>query len=120
MPTDEKAPQAAERLTDLDRTMIVRFWKTVARCLRDVFKLDDREARLATSRMQTEVERLPAATALMFYHDSPLQVASILAGASDHPLTAQELIDYDDLCGGKDRPSRDEILDVHGIASKPA
>lgn len=120
MPSDDKAQRLrwAESAADLEDHFKNDFWKDVDRCLRDVFRMSDADTQKALARMYSEVEKLADAAALLFFHDSPLQVASVLAGASQRPLTGQELLAYDKLCADLDRPSREQVLEVHGVVSK--
>jgi hypothetical protein len=96
---------------------IVHYWKMVEACLRVVFGKSDTEAHKAVAKMRARTEELSEPAALLLYHDSPLQIASILAGASDRELTEQELLAYDKLWNPnmKDRPSREQILQVRRV-----
>jgi hypothetical protein len=70
--------------------------------------------------MQAREGELSDRAALLVYHDAPLQIASILAGASHRALTEEELLAYDKLWNPnvKDRPSREQILRVHRLTPK--
>jgi hypothetical protein len=107
MPSGEQTlpSRTASTMADLDPKWIVRYWRAVEACLREVFG---------------KSEELSESAALLLYHDSPLQIASILAGASDRELTEQELLAYDKLWNPnvKDRPSREQILQVHRLMPK--
>jgi hypothetical protein len=118
MPSGKKETlhsRTASTTADLDPKWVVHYWQSVETCLRQVFGKSQTEAHKATLKMQARTKELPEPTALLLYHDSPLQIASILAGASHRELTEQELLAYDKLWDPnmKDRPSREEILKVH-------
>ena len=118
MPSGERAlhSRTASTLADLDPKFIAGYWKFVERCLLDVFGKSDAEARRAVARMQDRTEGLSEPAALLVYHDSPVQTASILAGASRRELTEEELLAYDKLLNNPnrtDRASREQILRVH-------
>jgi len=90
-----------------------------------VFHQSAIEPNFAVTRMRTNLEQkkddkageIGPDSALAVYHDAPLQIAAILAGASQRLLTEDELIAYEALLGeGKDldkRPSREEILKAY-------
>ena len=117
MPSGEKnfPSRRATTVADLDPKWIVRYWNVVEACLREVFRKSDKEAHNAVVKMRARSEELSEPVALLIYHDSPLQIASILAGASHRELTEQELLAYDKFWDPnmKDRPSREQTLKVH-------
>lgn len=116
MPSDEKTlhSRRADTMADLDPEWVARYWKIVETCLCEVFEKSDTEARKAVEKMQARTEQLSEPAALLVYHDSPLQIASILAGAAHRELTEKELLVFDKLWNPdmKDRPSREQILKV--------
>jgi hypothetical protein len=116
MPSSEKTlpSRTASTIADLDPKLIASYWTGVEVCLREVFGKSDTEAHRAAERMRARTEKLSEGAALLIYHDSPLQIASILAGASHRELTEQELLAFDKLWDPNmtDRPSREQILRV--------
>jgi hypothetical protein len=122
MPSGEKTlhSRRASKIADLDPKSIAGYWQFVELCLRQVFGKSATEAHKATVKMQARTEGLSEPAALLLYHDSPLQIASILAGASHRELTEQELLAFDKLWNPnmKDRPSREQILRVHRLMPK--
>lgn len=116
MPSGEKAPMPspASAISDLNPKAVELYWQIVELCLREVFKRPTPAAREAVEKMREETDALPGQEALFVYHDSPLQTASILAGAASRELTDEELLDYDKLWQQHvdDRPSEKQILQV--------
>ena len=108
------------KVAELDSKWIDRYWAGVELCLRKVFRKSDTEARKAAATMRARTDELSEPATLLLYHDSPLQVAAILAGASDRGLTEEELLAYDKLwpSDSKDRPTREQILQVHKLKTK--
>jgi hypothetical protein len=122
MPSGEKTlptPRVSV-IAELPPEDIKRYWMIVERCLRDVFKKSDKEAHNAVVKMLARTGEMSDSAALLVYHDSPLQIASILAGASQRPLTEEELLAYDKLWNPNlaDLPSREQILQVHRFTPK--
>jgi hypothetical protein len=122
MPAGEKTlpPHSVSTIAALDPKYIQKYWVAVEVCLRNVFGKSEKEAHNAVAKMQAREEGLSDRAALLTYHDSPLQIASILAGASHRALTEEELLAYDKLWNPNvtDRPSREQILQVHRFTPK--
>jgi hypothetical protein len=113
-------PSAITRAGELDKNYPELYWRFVVACLHRVFKLSDVEAQESVKRMRTKAAELSDEATLYLYHDSPLQIASVLAGAARRPLTEEELLAYDKLWGEStaDRPTREQILKVHTQSPK--
>jgi hypothetical protein len=125
MPSGEEKTfpsRTASRSADLDPKLIDSYWQLVEKSLRKVFGKSDKEAYEAVVKMRHKAAELPEPARLLIYHDTPLQIASILAGASHRALTENELLAYNKLWryppDVKDRPSREQMLRVHGAVPK--
>ncbi len=117
MPSGEKAfsQRTASQTADLDPNWIEPWWKVVEISLQEVFGKSHREALEAIARLRIQAKELSEPAQLLMYHDSPLQIASLLAGVSNRELTEQELLAYDKLWGPDtpSHPTREQILQVH-------
>jgi hypothetical protein len=123
MPSVNKSlfPPRASSVAELDAVWIETYWRVVEGCLGKVFGKSDIEAQKAVTRMRSRMTGLSESAALLIYHDSPLQIASMLAGASNRELTEQELLAYDTFWRydeKDDRPTREQILQVRRTSSK--
>jgi hypothetical protein len=116
MPSGDKtfSQSTISTTAELDPRWVSAYWKYVELFLREVFQKSEREARDSIARLQGRMESFSDSAALLLYHDSPLQTAAILSGASERALTDQELLAYDELwANAPDRPSQEQILQVH-------
>ncbi len=117
MPSQQKAAplRSAGKIADLAPDYLPQYWSWVEECLREVFHKSKAEIQQAVQRSREGFGKAPDDEALMLYHTSPLQLAAILAGVTDRPLTADELLAYAKLQNRRraDRPSPDEILQAH-------
>jgi hypothetical protein len=123
MPSGERALsiRAVSSVADLDEETVEMFWRVVEASMTRVFAKSDKEARNAVLNLRQRMLEESREAALLFYHDSPLQIASILAGAAYRPLTDEELLAYDKIfqhSASKDRPSQEQLLRVHRPAPK--
>jgi hypothetical protein len=124
MPSNEKvvpASRAVNKVSDLHPNFVNNFWTFVELCLREVFDKSGNEAHQAVQRVRERMNRLSEEAILLMYHNSPIQIAANLAGAANRPLTAKELLAYDNLLNKNrvDRPSRDEVLQAAHINEPP-
>ena len=115
MASGERTPRTAATGADLPRQFMTNYWSFVEVCLQKVFHRSKHDAHLAVQNLQKRVKDLPDNGDLFVYHDSPLQTASILAGASLRELSEDELLAYDALLNSKnpDRPTREQVLRVY-------
>jgi hypothetical protein len=106
---------AVSKVADLHPRFVEGYWEIVRRCLREAFEKSEAEADQAIKRVRERMGKLSDEATLLMYHDSPIQVAANLAGVANRPLTAEELLAYDEILNAqrKDRPDRDEVLRGH-------
>ncbi|MHC2435735.1 hypothetical protein [Bradyrhizobium sp. USDA 4451] len=122
MASGERTPRSAATRADLSPQFMADYWSFVEVCLHKVFHQSEHDAHQAVQNMRKRVEELPDNGDLFVYHDSPLQTAAVLAGASLRELSEEELLAYDSLVNGQnpDRPTRDQVLDVYrGAGLRP-
>lgn len=115
MASGERTTRPASTRADLSPQFMTDYWSFVEICLHKVFHRSKHDAHQAVQNMQKRVKELPHNGDLFVYHDSPLQTASILAGASLRELSEEELLAYDALTNSKipDRPTREQVLRVY-------
>lgn len=125
MPSGERTLLSPSRsissVEDLDEKTVKMFWQVVEVSMQRVFGKSNKEASQAIQALRDRMRGEKSGESLLIYHDSPLQIASILSGAAYRPLTDEELLAYDKLWhnpDAKDRPSREQLLQINRPSPK--
>ncbi len=90
-------------VANLDGSHVDAYWNAVRETLRTVFGEEDAGTVVASARER--LERVTAETRQIFYHASPFQVASDLAGVTDTGLSGRYLSSYREIIAAFDPAS---------------
>lgn len=90
-------------VADLDSVHVDAYWNAVRETLRTVFGEMDAASLAASARER--LERAAPETRQIFYHASPVQVASDLAGVTETGLSGRQLSRYREIIAAFDPAS---------------
>jgi hypothetical protein len=109
--TDDLAATVATKFEQLDFQKLEEYRNLVGRCLTEIFGKTEREARISIGILEDRGKSLTEENMILLYHNSPLQIAANLAGASSRPLTTDEKLKYIAIINEK-RDDRPEMRDL--------
>jgi hypothetical protein len=113
--SNDLAATGVTKFDELDPRQLEAYWALVKRCLKEIFGKTEQEVEASFQDLRSRFESIPREDWLFFYHNSPLQVAANLAGASSRPLSPDEKVKYVKIISENrhDQPDEGDIRKIY-------